>query len=176
MPEQSDGDEDHTECAVCGYEPDPDRIPPHYVLSLDQEDISRETVESYPFGGSLSVPFACSDECWLDAQQDPELVTDGGRDQSGDGLEREANAITSAFNEAAADYSPDLTWYGMGVNHDSGQRQFVMEAERYVDPDGLEAVREAGWKIQYIEAHNHEFDDDVVISINFPVREVADVE
>ena len=98
-------------------------------------------------------------------------LADGG--QPDGGLEREADAITSAFNEAAADYSPDLTWHGMGVNHDSGQRQFVMDAERYVDPDGLEAVREAGWKIQYIEAHNHEFDDDVVISINFPVREVT---
>ncbi len=66
--------EEHSECAVCGYEPDPDRVPPHYVLSLNEDDISEETVESYPFGGSLSVPFACSDECWLDARDNPELV------------------------------------------------------------------------------------------------------
>lgn len=60
---------EHNECAVCGYEPDPDRIPPHYVLSLAAKDISEETIESYPFGGSLPVPFACSDECWLDARE-----------------------------------------------------------------------------------------------------------
>jgi len=75
----TDGAE-HTECAVCGYEPDPDRVPPHYVLSLSDEDIDDEYVQSYPFGGSLSVPFACSDECWSDAQHDPDLITDGGRD------------------------------------------------------------------------------------------------
>jgi len=69
---------EHTECAVCGYEPDPERVPPHYVLSLSDEDADDEFVQSYPFGGSLSVPFACSDECWLDAQDNPELVTDGG--------------------------------------------------------------------------------------------------
>jgi len=60
---------EHDECEVCGYAPDPDRMPPHYVLSLAAEDISEETVESYPFGESLSVPFACSDECWLDARE-----------------------------------------------------------------------------------------------------------
>lgn len=92
------GDEGkHTECAVCGYEPDTGRFPPHYVLSLAEEDISEETVESYPFGGSVSVPFACSDECLLDAREmgldrfrdsDGELVTDGGREQHTDGLPR----------------------------------------------------------------------------------------
>lgn len=38
-----------------------------------------ECVQSYPFGGSLNVPFACSDECWLDAQDDPQLIADGGQ-------------------------------------------------------------------------------------------------
>jgi len=71
-------DTEHTECEVCGYEPDADRVPPHYVLSLSDEDSDDEYVQSYPFGGSLPMPFACSDECWLDAQNDPELVTDGG--------------------------------------------------------------------------------------------------
>ena len=79
MPsERSSGDDEHTECAVCGYEPDPDRVPPHYVLSLSDEDSDGELVQSYPFGGSLSVPFACSDECWLDAQDETELIADGG--------------------------------------------------------------------------------------------------
>jgi len=76
--ESTDGTE-YTECAVCGYEPDPDRVPPHYVLSLSADDIDDEFVQSYPFGGSLSVPFACSDECWLDAQDEPELIADGGQ-------------------------------------------------------------------------------------------------
>jgi len=53
--ESTDGTE-YTECAVCGYEPDPDRVPPHYVLSLSADDIDDEFVQSYPFGGSLSVP------------------------------------------------------------------------------------------------------------------------
>jgi len=72
---------EHTECAVCGYEPDADRVPPYYVFSLSDEDIDDEYAQSYPFGGSLSVPFACSDECWLDAQDDPELVADGGTER-----------------------------------------------------------------------------------------------
>jgi len=72
-------DTEYTECAVCGYSPNPDRIPPHYVLSLSDEDVDDEYVQSYPFGGSLNVPFACSDECWLDAQDDPQLIADGGQ-------------------------------------------------------------------------------------------------
>lgn len=60
----------HTECAVCGYEPDPDRFPPHYVLSLHPDERDEETIKSYPFGGSLPVPFACSDECFLNAERD----------------------------------------------------------------------------------------------------------
>jgi len=58
----------HSECAVCGYEPEGDRIPPHYVLSLAPGEREGDEITSYPFGGSLSVPFACSDECWVDAR------------------------------------------------------------------------------------------------------------
>ena len=61
---------EYTECAVCGYTPDPDRVPPHYVLSLAPDERNDHDVMSKPFGGSLSVPFACSDECWLDAERD----------------------------------------------------------------------------------------------------------
>ena len=82
MSDTSTDGTEHTECAVCGYEPDPDRVPPHYVLSLSEEDIDDEYVQSYPFGGSVSVPFACSDECWLDAQDDRELIADGGQSTS----------------------------------------------------------------------------------------------
>lgn len=85
-------------------------------------------------------------------------------------LEREADEITTIFNEAAPDYSPELEWFGMGVDHETGDRRFVMEAETYIDSDGLDALRDAGWQIQYIEAHNHGYDDEIVISINLPVR------
>jgi len=88
----------------------------------------------------------------------------------GDELEREADEITTIFNEAVPDYSPELEWFGMGVDHETGDHRFVMEAETYIDSDGLNALRDAGWQIQYIEAHDHEYDDEVVISINLPVR------
>jgi len=88
----------------------------------------------------------------------------------GDTLEREAEEITTIFNEAAPDYSPDLEWFGMGLDHDTGNRRFVMEAEKYIDSEGLDALREAGYEIQYIGSHNHELDEDVVISISLPVR------
>lgn len=51
-------------CEVCGEEPDGDRIPPMYVYSLDPDDRDDEHVMAKPFGGSLSVPFACSEKCW----------------------------------------------------------------------------------------------------------------
>jgi len=59
-----------SECAVCGFEPDPEKIPPHYVLSLAEDDITDDKIMSYPFGGSVSVPFACSDDCWTTAKDD----------------------------------------------------------------------------------------------------------
>jgi len=68
--EQSSDGTEYAECAVCGLEPDPERIPPHYVLSLAEGEREGRDVQSYPFGGSLSVPFACSDECWLNAERD----------------------------------------------------------------------------------------------------------
>jgi hypothetical protein len=89
----------------------------------------------------------------------------------GDGeLEQEANKIQSIFNDAARDYSPKLEWSGMSLAQDTNEQQFVMEAERYVDSHGLDAIRDAGWAIQYIEAHNHEYDDNVVVGIMLPVR------
>lgn len=97
-------------------------------------------------------------------------MSDSIEQVDGDDLEREAGQITSIYNEAAPDYSPDLEWFGMTLDHDTEERQFVMEAEKYIDRDGLDALRDAGWQIQYIEAHNHELDDDVVISIALPVH------
>lgn len=102
------------------------------------------------------------------------MANESGR--STDGIEQEADEITSVFNEAAPDHSPELEWFGMGIDHDTGDRQFVMEAERYVDGDGIAALRGAGWEIQYIEAHNHEYDDDVVVSITLPVTSPTDTD
>lgn len=128
---ESDREVEHTECALCGYEPDPDRIPPHYVLSLDEEDISEDTVESYPFGGSLSVPFACSDGCWSDAREkgldrfrdsDGELVTDGGRDGHGDRADRHPHKPTPMVVD---EHGNDLYLKESGMR----SRQTVVEAE-----------------------------------------------
>jgi len=104
-----------------------------------------------------------------------DVQDDAGVEQvDGNELDREAEEITSIFNDAAPDYSPDLEWFGMGLDHDTKERQFVMEAEKYVDSDGLAALRDSGYEVQYIEAHNHEYDDEVVVSISVPVRGVAD--
>jgi hypothetical protein len=66
----SESNAEHTKCAVCGDKPDADRFPPRYTLSLAEDDIDEETVTSYPFGGSLSVPFACSGDCFSQAEQE----------------------------------------------------------------------------------------------------------
>lgn len=100
-----------------------------------------------------------------------EPITDGDR------LDAEAHGLEAVYNDAKADFSPALEWFGMSLDHDTKAQQFVMEAEKYIDRDGITALRERGWDIQYISAHNHEFDDDVVVSICLPVRgEVPDEE
>jgi hypothetical protein len=99
-----------------------------------------------------------------------DTATDGTEQIDEADLEREADEITTVFNEAAPDYSSELEWFGMTLDHDTCEQQFVMEAKKYIDRDGLNALRDAGWQIQYIEAHNHEYDDDVVVSIALPVR------
>lgn len=90
----------------------------------------------------------------------------------GDLLEREAESLVETFNDAAADYSPELEWFAMSFDRDKGQA-FVLEAEKYIDRDGLAALREAGRAIRYIEAY--EFEGDVGVQIQLPVRgEVLD--
>jgi hypothetical protein len=119
---------EHTECAVCGYEPDPDRIPPHYVLSLADGDIDDEHVESYPFGGSLSVPFACSDECWLDAQDDPELVTDGG-------VERDWDYVEGVIRDLKID-GYEVTEFESNTSNARPEKAFLLRVERSEDSGG----------------------------------------
>jgi hypothetical protein len=91
-----------------------------------------------------------------------EHVTDG------DLLEAEADALVEIFNSAAPDYSPDLEWFGMSPDHETETQQFVLEAEGYIDPDGLAALRDCGRTIDYIEGY--EYDGEVQIQIQLPAR------
>lgn len=94
----------------------------------------------------------------------------------GDQLEAEAHALEDVYNDAKPSYAAELEWFGMSLDHDTKEQQFVMEVPKYVDTDGLAALREAGWEIQYIEANEDPIDEEIVVSVNLPVRgEVPDV-
>lgn len=82
-------------------------------------------------------------------------------------LEREAFAIESIYNNAKPSYSPELEWFAMGLDHDRDQEQFVFQSEKYIDREGIEALRDAGRKIRYIEAHD--LRDEVLIQIAIDV-------
>lgn len=98
------------------------------------------------------------------------MTTSDGTDHSDGGLlEREAEALVEIFNDAAADYSPRLEWFGMGLDHETDTEQFVLEAEEYIDTDGLAALRDHGRIVRYIEAY--EFDDKATVQIEIPVRD-----
>ena len=84
----------------------------------------------------------------------------------GDLLEREGEALVEMFNDAAKEYSPELEWFAMSYDREKGQA-FVLEAEKYIDPEGLVALREAGRVVRYIEAY--EFQGDVGVQIEVPV-------
>jgi hypothetical protein len=92
-----------------------------------------------------------------------------GAERDGDLLEEEAETLVEIFNEAAPDYSPDLRWFGMDLDHETKEERFVLEAESYIDSDGLVALRECGRIVQYIEAH--ELDGDVIVQISLPVQD-----
>lgn len=83
-------------------------------------------------------------------------------------LEREAEALVEIFNDAAPDYSPDLEWFGMGVDHEDLDEQFVLEAPEYIDNEGLDALRDHGRVVRYIEAY--EYDGEVNVQIEIPVE------
>ncbi|WP_117364975.1 hypothetical protein [Natrarchaeobaculum sulfurireducens] len=97
-----------------------------------------------------------------------EIVTDGG--QCVDDTEAEAEALVELFNEAAADHSPDLEWFAMGLVHESMEKCFVLEAQEYIDPDGLDALRDAGRTVRYIEAYQKPPKDEVYCQIEIPVH------
>jgi len=90
-------------------------------------------------------------------------------------LEAEAEALVELFNSAAPDYSPELDWFAMGQNHETMDKSYVLEAERYIDADGLDALREAGRTVKYIEAYQKPPEDEVYCQIQVPVQnEVPD--
>lgn len=89
---------------------------------------------------------------------------------TGDLLEREAHALEDLFNDAKASHSREIEWFAMGLDHDTGEQQFVLEAPRYIDGDGIAALREAGWEIQYIEAYHSELTGEIGVQIQVPVR------
>jgi hypothetical protein len=86
----------------------------------------------------------------------------------GDELETEARALVDRFNDAKPSYSPKLEWFGMSLDHDSGDQSFVFEAADYIDGDGLSALKECGRTVRYIEAD--EFEREVNVQINIRVQ------
>lgn len=103
-------------------------------------------------------------------------MTPGTREQrDGDQLEREADALVDIFNAAAPGHAQELRWFAMDHDHETGTEAFVLEAESYIDSDGLAALREAGREVRYIEGY--EADGDVRVTISVPVQgEVPDPE
>lgn len=88
----------------------------------------------------------------------------------GDLLEAEAEALVELFNEATADYSPELDWFAMSLDHDTMEESFVFEAEGYIDGDGLEALRDSGRTVGYIQGYQKPPEDEVYCQINVPVQ------
>lgn len=92
----------------------------------------------------------------------------------GDDLEREAEALVEIFNEAAAVHSPELEWFGMGLDREPMEETFVFQAAEYMDNDGLEALREHGRVVRYIEGY--EYEGEVYVQIELSVQgEVPEV-
>jgi hypothetical protein len=87
-----------------------------------------------------------------------------------DDTEREVEALVEIFNDAAADHSPDLEWFAMGLNHETMEESFVLEAESYIDADGLDALRDVGRTVGYIEAYQKPPEDEVYCQIQVPVQ------
>ena len=90
-------------------------------------------------------------------------------ERDSDALEAEAEALVELFNDAAADHSPKLDWFAMGLNHETMDESFVLEAERYIDSDGLTALRDAGRTVEYIEAYQKPPEDEVYCQIQVQV-------
>ena len=91
-------------------------------------------------------------------------------------LEAEAHALEAIFNGAKADYSPELEWFAMRSDPETKQQFFALEAESYADADGLDALRDAGREVSYIEAYVPHDGDGAVVSLELAVTgEVPEV-
>lgn len=85
-------------------------------------------------------------------------------------LDQAAEEIVTIYNKAIPDYSPDIEWSGMGHDKETKKQYFVLEAEEYIDTDGIQALREDGKQITYIEAYEHDGVVSVQIEIAVPER------
>jgi len=93
----------------------------------------------------------------------------------GDELNREAELAVETFNDAAADYSPEIEWFGMSFDSETGDDQFVLQAPKYIDSKGLAALRGAGWYVHYVETYTDPQNGEQVVQIQVPVLgEVTD--
>lgn len=84
-------------------------------------------------------------------------------------LEAAAETVESTFNDATPDHAPDLEWWAMSSSSDR-ERAFVFAVEEYADPNGLQALRNAGIRITYIEAYH--LGPETEIQIHIPVSDV----
>jgi hypothetical protein len=100
-----------------------------------------------------------------------DVATDGGRFTSDseqtapDKVESEAQSLVEKFNRAKPSYAPELDWYAMSSDHQTGDSSFVFKAVGYLDGTGLSALRDCGRTIRYIEAHKFDGDVEILISI-----------
>jgi hypothetical protein len=97
-----------------------------------------------------------------DASDTETTYDDGGE------LEAEAQALVDRFNDAKSPFSPELEWFSMSYDHETGGQSFVFEAAEYIDRGGLSAIRECGRTVHYIEAH--EYESDVKVQIHIRVQ------
>lgn len=95
-------------------------------------------------------------------------MSNGKSDTETSHSELEAEALVNRFNDAKSSYSPELEWFGMSFDHETGDQLFVFEAAEYIDRDGLSALRESGCTVRYIEAY--EFEGDVNVQIEIPCK------
>jgi hypothetical protein len=86
----------------------------------------------------------------------------------GEALEAEAHALEDIFNTAKTDYSPQLEWFAMRYDAETDTQYFYLEVEEYLDNDGIEALREFGRDIHYIEANG--LGDEQIVGIEITVE------
>jgi len=84
-------------------------------------------------------------------------------------IEAAAETVVSTFNDATPDHAPAVEWWAMSSGTDR-ERELVFAVDEYADRDGLQALRDAGMSVTYIEAYHVE--PETEIQIHVPVSEV----